>query len=131
MDDHLSPIPGTLPLSVIHLDGRALMPVPSIVVNFRSFSTGRNLAARCAAEIADTTLQQEQGMHGSFSRADTWNLMVARGPDFRSHYADPMPVSNADIGTTLAHLLGLKPNPKGGRIGRVLSEALAHGTTGG
>jgi hypothetical protein len=127
VDDHLGPIPGTLPLSLIHLDGRALMPEPTIVVNFRSFSTGCELAARCAAEIADTQLQQGQGMHGSFSRADTWNLMIARGPDFRSHYVDPMPVSNADVGTTLAHLLGLKPNPEGGRMGRVLSEALVHG----
>jgi hypothetical protein len=125
--DHLGPIPGALPLSAIHLDGRALTPGPAIVVNFRSFSTGCELAAKCAAEIADTQLQQGQGMHGSFSRADTWNLMVARGPDFRSRYVDPMPTSNADIGATLAHLLGLHADLTGCRLGRIVSEALAHG----
>jgi arylsulfatase A-like enzyme len=127
VDDHLGPIAGTLPLSSIHLEGSAVTPEPAIVVNFRSFSTGCELAPKCAAEIADTKLQQGQGMHGSFSRADTWNLMVARGPDFRSRYVDTMPTSNADIGATLAHLLGLEPDLKGCRIGRVLSEALAHG----
>jgi hypothetical protein len=34
-------------------------------------------------EIADTGLQQGQGMHGSFSRADTFNNMAAIGPDFK------------------------------------------------
>ena len=37
----------------------------------------------CAVEIADTGLQQGQGMHGSFSRADTMNFMAAIGPDFK------------------------------------------------
>ena len=64
-------------------------------------------------------------MHGSFSRADTWNFMAARGPDFRSRFTDPLPASNADIGRTVAHLLQLEINPRGKLQGRVLSEALS------
>ena len=46
-------------------------------------------------------------MHGSFSRADTWNFMAMQGPDFKSHFVDPAPASNADVGRTIAHLLRL------------------------
>jgi hypothetical protein len=63
-------------------------------------------------------------MHGSFSRADTWNFMAARGPDFRTHYIDELPASNADIGITIAHLLQLQLTPKGKLSGRALTESL-------
>jgi hypothetical protein len=66
-------------------------------------------------------------MHGSFSRADTWNFMAASGPDFRKGYRDSLPVSNADIGRTIAHILTLNI-PTGGPLrGRVVSEALVGG----
>jgi hypothetical protein len=79
----------------------------------------------CTAEVADTPLVQGQGMHGSFSRADTWNFMAARGPDFRAGFIDPLPASNADIGMTIAHILGLSIHPTGKLTGRVLTEALS------
>ena len=89
VNDELGSIPGTLRLSQIGLEGGARTPTPAIVVSFRSFSTGCQRAELCTAEIADTVLQQGQGMHGSFSRADTWNFMAASGPDFRKAYKDP------------------------------------------
>jgi hypothetical protein len=94
-------------------------------VNFASFSTGCAQPALCAAEVADWPLQQEQGMHGSFSRADTLNFMAARGPDFRTQYVDELPASNADIGTTLMQLLQLSIDHQGSPQGRVLTEALS------
>jgi hypothetical protein len=66
-------------------------------------------------------------MHGSFSRADTWNFMAMQGPDFKAHYVDPAPASNADVGRTIAHLLNLDVSRKGKLVGRVLSEALPNG----
>ena len=42
----------------------------------------------CTVEVADTVLQQGQGMHGNFSRADTMNFMAAIGPDFKGGFAD-------------------------------------------
>jgi hypothetical protein len=53
--------------------------------------------------------------------------MAAMGPDFKAGYVDPAPVSNADIGVTLARLLGLEITPKGARLGRLPAEALAGG----
>ena len=124
VDDALGTYPGTLPLSAIGLKGSAVTPVPSIVVNFRSFSTGCAQPERCTAEVADSTLQQGQGMHGSFSRADTANFMAAAGPDFRRGYSDPAPVSNADVGMTAAALLKLQIAPRGTLLGRVVNEAM-------
>ncbi len=128
VDDDLGSIPGTLPLSAIGLKGTALTPYPAIAVSFRTFATGCAKPLTCMAEVADTTLQQGQGMHGTFSRADTNNFMAAIGPDFKAAYADPAPVSNADVGMTLAHLLGLSIPAKGTLVGRVMVEALAGGT---
>ncbi|MDO9712927.1 nucleotide pyrophosphatase/phosphodiesterase family protein [Paracraurococcus lichenis] len=127
VDDALGAIPGTLPLSSIGLQGNARTPTPSIVVNFRSFTTGCSLPETCVAEIADTVLQQGQGMHGSFSRADTHNFMAAIGPDFKAGFSNPAPVSNADIGQTAAALLGLRIEAKGRLLGRVMREAMVGG----
>jgi hypothetical protein len=79
---------------------------------------------RCAVEIADTVLQQGQGMHGSFSRADTWNFQAMQGPDFKAGFIDPVPTSNADIGQTIAKLMGLDLTGTGKLVGRVITEAL-------
>ena len=125
VDDRLGPIAGTLPLSAIGLRGAALTPTPAIVVGFRSWTTGCALPETCGAEIADTPLLQGQGMHGSFSRADTHNFIAALGPDFRKGFVDPSPVANSDLTPTLVHILGLRLTAKGSLTGRVLIEALA------
>jgi len=123
-DDALGPIPGALPLSAIGLKGSARTPTPAMVVAFRSFATGCPRPETCAVEVADTSLQQGQGIHGSFSRADTHNFMAAVGPDFRRGFVDPAPVSNLDVGMTAARLLGLDIRPRGKLTGRVMAEAL-------
>jgi len=127
VDDALGKIAGTLPLSAIALKGTAATPTPAIAVNFRSFSTGCADPTTCGVEVADTGLQQGQGMHGSFSRADTRNIMAAQGPSFRQRFEDTAPASNADLGKTIAQLLGLKVADKGKLVGRVLVEALPNG----
>jgi arylsulfatase A-like enzyme len=128
VNDDFGEIPGTLPLSAINLRGAAKTPQPAIVVNFRSsLVPGCKPEPLCAAEVADTSLATGQGMHGSFSRADTMNFMAASGPDFRGRFADPAPSSNADITPTLAQILRLNLGPKGHLTGRVLGEALGGG----
>jgi arylsulfatase A-like enzyme len=126
--DDLGSIPGTLPMSALNLKGRTVMPTPAIVVNFRSWHAGCDQPLVCAVEIADTGLQQGQGMHGSFSRADTNNFMAAIGPNFRKGFVDEAPVSNADVGKTIAHLLALPVRDKGALTGRVMAEALPGGS---
>jgi arylsulfatase A-like enzyme len=138
VDDDLGDIPGALSMSAINWRGTALTPRPSIVVSFASHRVaGCKLAAlMCVAEIADTSLETGQGMHGTFSRADTRNFMAAIGPDFKAGFGDKSPVSNADIAPTLAHVLGFDLSGPGTLKGRVIGEALkggapvqiAHGT---
>ena len=120
-------VPGALSTEVIGVGGGdARTPHPAIVVNFASRvipGCQRELPL-CTAIIADTSLWEGQGMHGSFSRSDTYNFMAARGPDFRARYDDRLPASNADIGMTIAKVLGLSIAPRGKLAGRVLTEAL-------
>ncbi|HZC17355.1 MAG TPA: alkaline phosphatase family protein [Caulobacteraceae bacterium] len=127
VNDALGEIPGTLPLSAIGLKGSALTPTPAIVVSFRSYSSGCPKPDVCGVEVADTDLQQGQGIHGTFGRADTHNFMAAIGPDFKTGFLDPSPVSNADLAVTLAKVLRLYMRPRGGLSGRVLSESLRGG----
>jgi arylsulfatase A-like enzyme len=127
VDDSLGNAPGTLPLSAIALKGTAVTPMPAIAVNFRTFSLGCADPTTCGVEVADTGLQQGQGMHGSFSRADTRNIMGAAGPGFREHFEDRAPASNADIGKTIARLLALNIPAKGKLVGRELTEAMPNG----
>jgi hypothetical protein len=128
VDSKLGKFPGTLSLDDIALEGSAVTPHPAIVISFRSFDTVCGEPVRCAVEVADTVLQQGQGMHGSFSRADTWNFMAAQGPDFKPHFIDPAPASNADVGRTVAALMGLNVSGRGKLVGRVLAEAFPNGS---
>jgi hypothetical protein len=105
------------------------VPHPSIVVNFRSWSSGCEEPTNCSVQVADTVLRQGQGMHGSFSRGDTLNFTAAIGPDFKTGYVDPLPVSNADVGATAAKLMGLTQKAKGNLIGRIMTEAMPNGAT--
>ncbi len=127
VDDSFGNVPGALKLSDIGLKGTATTPVPSIVVNFTSFSLDAANPLLSGIEIADSGLQQGQGMHGTFGRQDTANNMVAIGPDFRQGYTDLAPVSNADVGTTVAKLLGLNIPSVGTLKGRVINESLVGG----
>lgn len=125
-NDDFGAVAGTLRLSDVGLLGRSKLPRPAFVVNFKSFQIGADPLVR--AEIADTTFRPGQGMHGGFSRADTFNTMFAFGPDFKSGYVDRVPADNADVAATLACLMGLELPLAGGSLGgRVLSEALKGG----
>jgi arylsulfatase A-like enzyme len=127
VNDALGPVAGALPMSRVGLIGSARTPRPSIVVSFRSFSTGCADPEMCGVEVADSGQQQGQGIHGAFSRADIHNFMAAVGPDFKAGFRDPAPVSNADWAGTLAHVLGLDLGGAGHARGRVMAEALKDG----
>jgi len=123
VDSSFGAIPGALPLSAVALEGSAQTPHPAIVVSFKSFlqQPGNLLSA---VQIADTPLQEGQGVHGSLARDNTFNSMAALGPDFRRGFVDTLPVGNADIAPTLARILGLELPARGALQGRVLTEAL-------
>jgi len=129
LKDNPQDFAGALPMSKVRLIGASRVPQPAIVVGFRSFVVnGCKLGVLlCAAELADTGLHTGQGMHGSFSRADTRNFMAAIGPDFKKAFADPTPVSNADIAHTMAHIIGVTLSGPGTLTGRPATEALVGG----
>ena len=126
VNTRFGPIGGTLPLPAAALEGSAITPTPSIVVNFRSFSVGCADIAACGVEVADTPLQQGQGIAGSFSRADTRSVMAAAGPDFRQ-VTRLGPGQHGRSRQDNAALLGLKTKDKGKLTGRVMTEALLNG----
>jgi hypothetical protein len=127
VDSTFGDVPGALPLSAIGLEGDAATPRPAIAVNFKTFSLDPKDPLQTAVQIADSTLQEGQGMHGSLGRDNTFNNMAAIGPDFKRGFIDRAPVGNADIARTLAHVLGLHLPSNGDLKGRVLREALAGG----
>jgi arylsulfatase A-like enzyme len=127
VNDAFGAVPGTLPMSAVNLIGSAKTPQPSMVVSFRSESSGCARPETCEVLVNDSELQQGQGGHGSFSRGETHNFMAAVGPDFKSGFVDPAPVSNADLAWTIAKAAGIKFHAKGKLVGRPIEEALKGG----
>jgi arylsulfatase A-like enzyme len=127
VNDEYKNVPGALPSSTIRLIGSSLTPTPTIAVTFKTFSTDLKQPIMSGVQITDYNLQQGQGMHGSFARANTLNFMAAIGPDFKKQFVDQAPISNADIAPTFAQILGFAMASKGELKGRVLREALAGG----
>jgi arylsulfatase A-like enzyme len=127
-DPDYGPIKGALTLDAINLKGMTVLPTPALIINFRSFATDSASPVMNTVTICDTNLQEGQGMHGSFSRADTLNCMIASGPDFKQHFLDPAPVSNVDLAKTFAHILKLELPVRGRLEGRILTEALEGGS---
>jgi arylsulfatase A-like enzyme len=127
VNDALGSVPGTLPMSAIRLIGSALTPQPSMVVAFRTETSGCAKPETCEVLVSDSELQQGQGSHGSLGRGETHNFMAAVGPDFKTGFVDPAPVSNADLAWTIAKAAGIQLHPKGKLVGRPIVEALKGG----
>ncbi len=124
VNDRLGKIAGALAMSDLNLIGSAKTPVPDIYVNLRTFA-GDCGTLQCVRGVYGGNVGQ--GSHGSFSRAETRNFMAAIGPDFKAGFADPAPISNADIAPTLARIGGIDLAPRGRLTGRVIGEALSGG----
>jgi arylsulfatase A-like enzyme len=127
VDDKYGDLPGALPFSLLNLKGTTSLPVPAIIVSFRSFATDPSNPLGTAVQIADTALQHGQGNHGALTRDNTFNNMAAIGPDFKKRYVDRAPVGNVDVAPTLARILKLTLEPEGPLMGRVIEEAIVGG----
>src|SRR5207253_71841 len=62
------------------------------------------------------------GTHGSLSRYEMRNTLIAAGPDFKPGLTSKLPSANTDLAPTVAQILGLKPAAP--FDGRVLTESL-------
>ena len=127
VNDALGPVLGALPMSAVNLIGSARTPTPSMVVSFRTETSGCAKPETCEVLVSDSELQQGQGGHGSLSRGETHNFMAAVGPDFKAGFVDPAPVSNADLAWTIAKAAGIQFKAKGKLVGRPIDEALRGG----
>ncbi|MGI8820533.1 MAG: alkaline phosphatase family protein [Chthoniobacterales bacterium] len=109
---------GTFPLAQFHLDAPS---APDVVVAMRWTESENEFAIR--GLIAATTGKEvAAGTHGTLSRFDIHNTLIAAGPDFQVGGASDLPSSNLDVVPTILHLLGLAPPQP--LDGRVLSESL-------
>jgi predicted AlkP superfamily pyrophosphatase or phosphodiesterase len=120
VDKEYGKIPGTLPLSLVHLHNN-LHRNPSIIVGSAYNENAEILGVKGTEFNSDGS---DRGMHGAFSPRDVHNTLIAFGPNFREHFVDKLPSGNVDVPLTIAHILGLQLK---NRDGRVLNEALKNG----
>ena len=115
-------IPGTLPASLIGLEGPR---APSLAMSFHWNSTANG--AGFPGHAYSTSLGPGRGQHGSMSPHETRNVLFASGPAFKHSATIDSPTGNVDIAPTVLHLLGL---PGGETMhGRILTETLREGPT--
>ena len=114
----VGPIEGALPAALAGADGAR---APDLIASFAwtpapgpggvpglSYCTGADWG---------------QGVHGSMSRQEIKNVLIARGPGFRRGVALPAPTGNVDLAPTVLDIMGITPT--GIIEGRPLREALA------
>ena len=113
-------IEGTLPMSLAGAEGPR---APELAMSFGWDS--RPNEAGYKGYAYSTGGQPGQGQHGSMSRHEMNNTLVARGPSFRQGARVQSPTGNVDLAPTVLHLLGIAAPDH--MEGRVLEEALADG----
>ncbi len=117
-------IAGTFSLADVGLDGPN---APDVVMAMRWTSDipAEGLPPGLLVNTS-TSYNPRQGMHGSLSRYDMSNTLIAAGPAFRAGFRSETPSANSDVAPTALRLLGI-PVPAG-IDGRVLEEAFAGST---
>ena len=113
-------IDGTLPMSLAGCDGPR---APELAMSFAWDS--RTNAAGYDGFAYSSGGASGQGQHGSMSKHEMNNVLLARGPGFKTQTRIKSPTGNTDIAPTVLELLGL-PIPDD-MDGRAIVEALANG----
>lgn len=113
------PLPGTLSLAAIGLDGEHA-PDVLCALAWDDAVNEYGLAGRSAG--LDPGLAAS---HGGISRWEITNTLVLSGAGVKAGLEHRLPAGNTDLALTLAELLGVGPLPEAD--GRVLAEALMDG----
>jgi len=118
-------LPGTFKLSDVGLDSPA---AADVVMSMRwSAETPQREGGMPGAVLVEGKgYKPGQGAHGSLSRFEMHNTLVAAGPDFKSNFRSATPSGNIDVAPTVLSILGI--TPKEAMDGRVLEEALSAST---
>lgn len=111
VSDKYQGIPGTMPLSRIHLENLAGRN-PDIVVSY-AWDDQQKINGLPGIEFE--SFGGSRGMHGSFSPIDVHNTMAAVGPDFQRQFIDPLPSANVDLAPTIARIFGIAMPQADGR----------------
>lgn len=119
-------IEGTLPAALVGSEG---VRAPDLMASMAWDSSdgvngvsGRSLSTLYPSGIAFDT---GQGHHGSLSSHDLHNVMIARGPSFKSSVTIDTPTGNVDLTPTMLHILKIQGAEE--MDGRVMYEALNDG----
>ena len=113
VDARYGDIPGTLSLSLVHLEN-AEGRNPDIVVGY-TFDEHAIIQGMPGIEFEGVSSYMSRGMHGSFSPVDVHNMLLATGPDFREAFSDPLPSGNVDVAPTIAKIFGIELPQADGR----------------
>jgi arylsulfatase A-like enzyme len=113
-------IPGTLPAFLVGVQGPR---APEITMSFQW--NGLLNRAGYGGHVYSTGGRAGQGQHGSMSRHELRNVLIAWGPSFKRRCTVPAPSGNTDLAPTVLRILGID-NPVQ-MDGRVLEEALLGG----
>lgn len=113
-------LPGTFPLAAGLVDSPS---APDVVVSLR-WNDHKNPYGVAGAIVGDIGLPVGHGMHGTLSRYDLHNTLIANGPDFVAGLQDQFPSGNIDVAPTVAWILGVPPQPS--FDGRILWEAIRY-----
>ncbi len=119
------PVSGTFALDQIRIG--TTNSAPDVVVSLR-WSADQNECGvpGLLGTRGPTVFEKSFGMHGSLSRFDMHNTLVATGPDLKKAFLSEAPSGNIDLAPTILWLLNVKPSCP--LDGRVLHEALANST---
>ena len=113
-------VEGTLPARLVGQEGERS---PDLTMSFTWDSEPNEAGVPGLAHTAGQPVGQ--GDHGSLSKHEMRNTLIAGGPSFKSAVRVGSPTGNVDLAPTALRILGL---PGGERMdGRVLEEALADG----
>src|SRR5207253_5220173 len=117
------PVEGTFPLDRVGIG--MSNNVPDVVVSMRWSADRSEVGA--PGLLASEGGKKGKGSHGSLSRFDMHNTLVAAGPDLKAGFINELPTGNADLAPTILHILGVAPAcPMDGSI---LEEALVTGSS--
>jgi arylsulfatase A-like enzyme len=114
------PVAGTFRLEQVGLNNPR---APDVIMAFR-WNDSRNQFRVPGMIDADWQREAGKGTHGTLSRFDMHNILIAAGPDFRRTQTDDLPTGNIDLAPTILHILGIKAPQK--MDGRILSEAMVN-----
>jgi arylsulfatase A-like enzyme len=113
-------ISGTLPAFLVGDQGPR---APEITMSFQW--NGLPNRAGYGGQVYSASGRAGQGQHGSMSRQELRNVLIAWGPSFKRRCTVLAPSGNTDLAPTVLRILGIdNPVPMDGRV---LEEALAGG----